>query len=73
MDQTWEASKICSQTSEVVREDSLQIGGLHGPVGWCSEKDLLQCTPRSTKVEQEQLHQSRLGVRSEDLLQTIQP
>ena len=58
-------------TFEICAQYRFHIGGLYRSKGLISKEDLLQCTTSLPKVEEEQLHQSGLGVRPEDLLKSI--
>ena len=62
---------IAVPTFEVGRKYSLKIGGLYCSICFSSQELLLQSTSSLTKMEKEEFHQSRLPIRTKDLLEAI--
>ena len=56
---------------EVCTQDSFQVSWLNCTKCLSSEKDLLQRSTPESEMEEEQLHQARLGIRSENLFEAI--
>lgn len=60
-----------NSTFEVRRQQRFEVGGLNRVERCCTNKDLFNCVPSLSEMEHKQLHQARLSIAPENLLQSI--
>ena len=66
------AASSAGRTLEIGRKHCLQVRWLNGPKGLRTQETLFKCCSSLPEVEQEELHQPRLRIRTEDLLEPIE-